>query len=86
MGVTLMINYKVTYHNDCGAWVDPNPTVKIFDLHDEMEDWIMEEVQRRVDDIVQNSFDTVSDSERSGLEEEEYYRIKIEEVYNNEIE
>ena len=56
MGVTLMINYKVTYHNDCGAWVDPNPTVKIFDLHDEMEDWIMEEVQRRVDDIVQNSF------------------------------
>tara|TARA_S200000501_G_scaffold293085_1_gene278646 strand:+ start:471 stop:716 length:246 start_codon:yes stop_codon:yes gene_type:complete len=81
-----MINYKVTYHNDCGAWVDPNPTVKIFDLHDEMTDWIMEEVQRRVDDIVQNSFDTVSDSERSGLEEEEYYRIKIEEVYNNEIE
>ena len=80
-----MINYKVTYHNDCGAWVDPNPTVKIFDLHDEMTDWIMEEVQRRVDDIVQNSFDTVSDSERSGLEEEEYYRIKIEEVYNNEI-
>ena len=80
------MNYKVTYHNDCGAWVDPNPTVKIFDLHDEMTDWIMEEVQRRVDDIVQNSFDTVSDSERSGLEEEEYYRIKIEEVYNNEIE
>ena len=80
------MNYKVTYHNDCGAWVDPNPTVKIFDLHNEMTDWIMEEVQRRVDDIVQNSFDTVSDSERSGLEEEEYYRIKIEEVYNNEIE
>ena len=79
-----MINYKVTYYNDCGAWVDPNPTVKIFDLHDEMTDWIMEEVRRRVDDIVENSFDAVSEEERSGLEEEEYYRIKIEEVINND--
>ena len=79
-----MINYKVTYYNDFGAWVDPNPTVKIFDLHDEMTDWIMEEVRRRVDDIVENSFDAVSEEERSGLEEEEYYRIKIEEVINND--
>ena len=78
------MNYKVTYYNDCGAWVDPNPTIKIFDLEDEATDWILEEVRRRVDDIVENSFDTVSEQERSGLEEEEWYRIKIEEVSNNE--
>ena len=77
------MNYKVTYYNDCGAWVDPNPTIKIFDLEDEATDWILEEVRRRVDDIVENSFDTVSEQERSGLEEEEWYRIKIEEVSNN---
>ena len=77
------MNYKVTYYNDCGAWVDPNPTIKIFDLEDEATDWILEEVRRRVDYIVENSFDTVSEEERSGLEEEEYYRIKIEEVSNN---
>ena len=77
------MNYKVTYYNDCGAWVDPNPTIKIFDLEDEATDWILEEVRRRVDDIVENSFDTVSENERSGLEEEEWYRIKIEEVSNN---
>ena len=78
-----MINYKVTYYIDFGAWVDPNPTIKIFDLEDEATDWILEEVRRRVDDIVENSFDTVSENERSGLEEEEWYRIKIEEVSNN---
>ena len=77
------MNYKVTYYNDCGAWVAPNPTIKIFDLEDEATDWILEEVRRRVDDIVENSFDTVSEEERSGLEEEEWYRIKIEEVSNN---
>tara|TARA_B100000519_G_scaffold142572_1_gene123596 strand:+ start:236 stop:472 length:237 start_codon:yes stop_codon:yes gene_type:complete len=77
------MNYKVTYYNDCGAWVDPNPTIKIFDDDDEATDWILEEVRRRVDDIVENSFDTVSEEERSGLEEEEWYRIKIEEVSNN---
>ena len=77
------MNYKVTYYNDCGAWVDPNPTIKIFDLEDEATDWILEEVRRRVDDIVENSFDAVSEEERSGLEEEEWYRIKIEEVSNN---
>ena len=77
------MNYKVTYYDDCGAWVDPNPTIKIFDLEDEATDWILEEVRRRVDDIVENSFDTVSEEERSGLEEEEWYRIKIEEISNN---
>ena len=77
------MNYKVTYYDDCGAWVDPNPTIKIFDLEDEATDWILEEVRRRVDDIVENSFDTVSKEDRSGLEEEEWYRIKIEEVSNN---
>ena len=78
------MNYKVTYYNDCGAWVDPNPTIKIFDGDDEATDWILEEVRRRVDDIVENSFDAVSEEERSGLEEEEYYRIKIEEVIKND--
>ena len=70
--------YKVTYPVDEMDY--KNPTVKFFAFHHEMEDWVHEEVQRRVDFTVQHSFDTVSEEELKQIEEYEYYLVKIEEV------
>ena len=69
--------YKVTY--PCHE-MDSKPTIKFFDLHNEAEDWIHEEVQRRVDFTVQHSVDTVSKEELKQIEEYEYYLVKFEEV------
>ena len=70
--------YKVTYPHDEMDW--KNPTVKFFDLHDEMEDWVHEEVQRRIDFTVQHSPFTVSEEEYKEIEEYEWYLVKVEEV------
>ena len=70
--------YKVTYPHDEMDW--KNPTVKYFAFHHEMEDWVHEEVQRRVDFTVQHSFDTVSEEELKEIEEYEWYLVKVEEV------
>ena len=70
--------YKVTYPHDEMDW--KNPTVKYFAFHHEMEDWLHEEVKRRVDFIVQHSFDTVSEEELKEIEEYEWYLVKVEEV------
>ena len=44
-----MENFKVTYYLNTGmAWIDSNPTIKYFEFYDDMEDWINEEVDRRV--------------------------------------
>ncbi len=74
---------KVTCSIDCGAWVDPNPTVKIFDNHYEMNDWVSDYVQTRVD-LFMNNLDNVSENEVKEQEEYEWSMIKIEEVSNNE--
>ena len=75
-----MENFKVTYYHNTGlAWVDPNPTIKYFEFFEDMEDWINEEVQRRVDFTVQHSPYTISEEELEGIEQEERCHIKIEE-------
>ena len=43
-----------------------------------MEDWIDEEVERRVNETIENSFDPVSEEERQGIEQWERCHIKIE--------
>ena len=74
------MDYKVTYYQDtCSAWIDPNPTIKYFEFFEDMEDWINEEVEKRVNETIENSFDPVSDVERVGMEEWEMCHIKIEE-------
>ena len=60
--------------------MDSKPTVKFFDLHNEMEDWIHDEVQRRVDYTIQHSSNTVSEEEYKQIEEYEYYLVKIKEI------
>ena len=69
--------YKVSYYHH---EMDSKPTVKFFDLHNEMEDWIHDEVQRRVDYTIQHSSNTVSEEEYKQIEEYEYYLVKIKEI------
>ena len=74
------MDYKVTYYQDtCSAWIDPNPTIKYFEFFEDMEDWINEEVQRRVDFTVQHSPYTISEEELEEIEQQERCHIKIEE-------
>ena len=75
-----MENFKVTYYLNTGmAWIDSNPTIKYFEFYDDMEDWINEEVDRRVNFDVQHSPYTISEEDRTGMEELERCHIKIEE-------
>ena len=69
--------YKVSYYHH---EMDSKPTVKFFDLHNEMEDWIHDEVQRRIDFTVQHSDFCLNDKEYKEIEEYEYSLIRIEEV------
>ena len=74
-----MVDYKVTYYRNTGlAWVDPNPIIKYFEFFNDMEDWVNEEVERRVNETIENSFDPVSEEERQGIEQWERCHIKIE--------
>jgi len=69
--------YKVTYAID---YLDTNPTIKYFDLWDEMQDWIMEEVANRVQWSVDHSPYSISEKELEELEEIEHSLIKIKEL------
>lgn len=71
------IRYKVTY---ACASLDPNPIVKEFDSFDEMQDWIIEERDARIQFQVEHSPYSVSESELEELEELESALIRIEEL------
>ena len=69
--------YKVTYA--CDSY-DPNPIVKTFDEWYEMQDWITEEVEHRVQFFVDHSPYMVTEKERTNQEQLEYSLIQIKEV------
>ena len=69
--------YQVTYACD---YMDTNPTVKVFDLFEDMSDWIEETVADRMDWIVQHSPWTISNDEWYEQEEIEYSLIKVKEI------
>ena len=68
---------KGTYAIDT---LDPNPTIKYFDLFHEVEDYLTEEVERRVQWAVNHSQTSISEEERQELQEIEYSLITIEEI------
>tara|TARA_R100001443_G_scaffold33227_2_gene47189 strand:+ start:609 stop:869 length:261 start_codon:yes stop_codon:yes gene_type:complete len=70
--------YKVTYAIDS---LDNNPTIKIFDEWHEMQNWISEEVNNRVQWTVEHSPYSISENELEQLEEQEYSLINIEEIH-----
>jgi len=71
------MNYKVTY---ASFPLDEKPVIKTFDEHYEMEEWIFDEVQRRMDYVVQHSPYTISEEEYREIEENEYSLVRIEEI------
>jgi len=76
----LNAKYKVTHSIHCGAWIDPNPTIEYFEFHHEMEDYVSEETQRRIDYTVEHSPFTISEEEYNEISEYEYSMVKIEEL------
>jgi len=69
--------WKVTYAIDS---LDPSPTIKIFDLWNELEDWINEEVQERVQWTVDHSPYSISEEERKQIEELEFSLVNIQNI------
>tara|TARA_R100001082_G_scaffold101607_1_gene71236 strand:+ start:536 stop:751 length:216 start_codon:yes stop_codon:yes gene_type:complete len=65
---------KVTYAADS---LDTNPTVKQFDSFGEGSEWLIEEMQRRIDYVVQHSQETLSKSDLLELEETEMTLMSI---------
>ena len=75
--LTMERTYQVTYARD---YLDPNPTVKTFNEWYEMQDWITEEVERRVQQAVKTINNYVDPEDRTSQEEIEYTLINIKEV------
>ena len=71
------MSFKVIYAIDT---LDTSPEVKFFDFFNEVEDYLPEEVERRVQWAVEHSQYSISEEERQRLEEFEYSLITIEEI------
>ena len=71
------MNYKVTYASD---YLDPNPIIKTFDSHYDMEEWVHDEVQRRIDFCIQHNPFLIDERELNLMTEHEYSLVKIEEI------
>jgi len=71
------MKYKLT---QAVCYLDSKPEIKFFDLWDELQDYITEEVERRVQFQVEHSPFSISEKEREEMEEEEWTLVKIEEV------
>ena len=69
------MNYKVIYPVDS---LDSNPTIKIFNEEYEALEWLENEVQHRIDHIVQHSPFTISEEEYQQIEESEYSLVQIQ--------
>ena len=70
------MKYKL-FHYPC---YNSSPEIKYFDLWDELQDYITEEVDRRVQFQVDHSPFSISEKEREEIEEEEWTLVKIEEI------
>ena len=71
------MNYKVTYAIDS---LDTKPVIKTFDEHYDMEEWIHDEVQRRIEFQIEHSPYTISEKEYKEIEENEYTLVRIEKL------
>jgi len=71
------MKYKVTYAIDS---LDTQPVVKLFDDEYEAEEWLFDEVQRRMDYVVQHSLYFISKEEYQEIEENEYTLVRIEKL------
>ena len=75
--------YKVTYPV---YYNDTNPTIKYFDEEWEAQEWVSEEIDRRVSYIVEHSQYVITEDELYSLYNTEDELVRIEKVQNkNEI-
>jgi len=65
----------VTYAIDT---LDTNPTIELFDTMSEAQDWIADEMQRRIDWTVSHSPYPISDEELDEMRESEFALVRIE--------
>ena len=65
----------VTYAIDT---MDPNPSVELFDTMSEAQDWVADEMQRRIDWTVSHSPYPISDDELDEMRETEFTLVRIE--------
>jgi hypothetical protein len=70
-----MAKYKVTYASDS---LDSNPTVREFDNHYEMEQWIYSEMDERISWTVQHSSYSITEKELEELRETELTLLHIQ--------
>jgi len=71
------MNYKVTYAIDS---LDTKPVIKTFDEEYEALEWLENEVQERMDYIVQHSPFSISEKEYQEIQENEYTLVRIEKL------
>ena len=71
------MNYKVTYAIDS---LDTNPVIKTFDEYYEMQEWIHDEVQRRIDFCIQHNPFLIDERELNLMTEHEYSLVRIEKL------
>ena len=71
------MNYKVTYPVDS---IDSKPTERFFETQYDAEEWLFNEVQRRMDYTIQHSPYTISEKEYAEIEEYENSLIHIEDL------
>jgi hypothetical protein len=69
--------YRVTYAID---YLDPNPLVKEFEDEWDASEWLLEEIQSRIDYQVQHSPYSLSEDEVDSLHENETSLASIERV------
>lgn len=69
--------FTVTYAFDS---LDPNPTIERFEDFWEAEEFIHDEVDRRVNFLVEHSPYSISDKERDEMYELEYSLVHLEEA------
>ena len=71
------MNYKVTYAIDS---LDTQPVVKLFDEEYEAIEWMNDEIQRRIEYVVEHSQFSISEKEYKEIEENEHTLVRIEKL------
>ena len=73
------MKYKVTYAIDS---LDTKPVIKLFESEYEAEEWMNDEIQRRISYVVEHSQFSISEKKYQEIEENEHTLVRIEKLWN----
>lgn len=71
------MNYKVTYAIDS---LDTKPVIKLFESEYEALEFMNDEIQRRIEYVVEHSPFSISEKEYQEIEENEHTLVRIEKL------